>query len=116
MGEWGQLLAEARDMLVAAFWLFPPEENEWRLMFASPEVGAKGPLSVYGKIRLALNELGSEAAAVRLAMIGLLDEQEDLVRRLKSTLHTGPGISRIRFSRNVANGRYIEDALIYRAA
>jgi hypothetical protein len=49
-------------------------------------------------------------------MIGVLDAEADLVRLLKAAVGTGPGISRIRFSKNVINGHFIDDALIYRAA
>ena len=98
----------------AALWLFDAEVNEWRLLFASSEVSTQGPRQVYGQIRLALQQLGEKAAAAPLSVIGLLDEHTELVRLLKSAMATGPGITRIRFSKNVINGHFIEDALIYR--
>ncbi len=101
--------------IVAAMWYLVPEINEWRLMFASPEVSAQGPRSVYEKIRRAVEELGGEAA-IPLSMIGVLEAEADLVRLFKVGVRTGPGISRIRFSKNVINGHFIDDALIYRAA
>ncbi len=101
--------------VVAAMWSFEPEINEWRLFFASPEVSAKGPRAVYKKIQEAVEALGGDAA-IPLSMIGVLDPEADLVQLLKAAVHTGPGISRIRFSKNVINGHFIDDALIYRAA
>lgn len=100
----------------AAFWLFMPETNEWRLLFASPEVSTQGPRSVYKQIRLALQQLGDKASATPLSVIGLLDDDAELIRLLKIAIRTGPDISRIRFSKNVINGHFIEDALIYRVA
>lgn len=61
--------------VTAAFWLFVPEVNEWRLMVASPEVSTKGPRDVYEKIRQAIGQLGARAAAVPLSVVGLLDAE-----------------------------------------
>lgn len=101
----------------AALWLFDPEVNDdWRLLFASPDVGSKGPLHVYRQIQVALEQLGAKATGVPFLAIGLLDGNADLVRRLRGAVRTGAGVNRIRFSKRVADGHYIEDALIYRVA
>lgn len=103
--------------VTTALWLFEPELNEWRLLFASPEVATKGPRDVYEKIRQAINQLAEKASAVPLSVVGLLDTNAELARLLKGALRTGsgPNVSQIRFSKNVINGHFIEDALIYRA-
>ena len=101
----------------AALWLFDPEVNDdWRLLFASPDVGSKGPLHVYRQIQVALEQLGAKATGVPFLAIGLLDGNDDLVRRLRTAVQTGADVKRIRFSKRVAEGHYIEDALIYRVA
>lgn len=100
----------------AAFWFLTPETHEWRLLFASPEVDSKGPLEVYKRIGHALDVLGDKAAPVSFSDISVLGSNADLVRLLRIGVPTGPSIGRIRFSRNVINGRYIDDVLIYRAA
>lgn len=102
--------------MTAAFWLFEPEVNEWRLHFASPEVASKGPRAVYDKIRQAIDELKDKAADAPLSAISLIDADADLVRLLRVAVRTGAGVSQIRFSKNVINGHFIEDALIYRVA
>lgn len=112
--ELTQKLDEMGVPTSAALWLFDAEVNEWRLMFASSEISTKGPRHVYGRIRSALQQLGNRAAAAPLSAIGLLDEHAELVKLLKSAITTGSGIARIRFSKNVINGHFIEDALIYR--
>lgn len=112
-----ELTAKLDEMglrVTAAFWLFVPEVNEWRLQFASPDVSTRGPREVYEKIRLAIEQLGGKAA-VPLSIVGVLDANDDLVRLLKVAIRTGPELGRIRFSRNVINGHFIDDALIYRA-
>ncbi len=101
--------------VVAALWFLLPEVNEWRLFFASPEVSTQGPRSVYQKIQTAIDELGSDEG-IPLSMIGVLDADADLVRLMKAAVRTGSGIAQIRFSKNVINGHFIDDALIYRAA
>lgn len=100
----------------AALWLFTLEDNEWRLLFASPDVDSKGPLHVYRQIQVALDQLGDTATAIPFLAISLLDGNAELVRRLRTAVRTGAEISRIRFSKNIADGHYIEDALIYRVA
>ena len=108
-------LDELRVPTTAALWLFDPEMNDdWCLLFASPDVGAKGPLHVYRQIQVALEQLGDKTAAVPFLAISLLDGNAELVQRLRVAVRTGAGISRIRFRKNVADGHYIEDALIYR--
>ncbi len=109
-------LDESGLPVTTALWLFAPELNEWRLLFASPDVGTKGPRDVYEKIQQAINQLGDKASAAPLSVVGLLDADADLVRLLKVAIRTGPGVNRIRFSKNVINGHFIDDALIYRAA
>jgi hypothetical protein len=109
-------LNESGVPVTTALWLFEPELNEWRLLFASPEVDTKGPRDVYERIRQAIDQLGDKASLVPLSVIGLLDANADLVRLLKVGAPTGPGVKRIRFSKNVINGRCIDDALIYRIA
>lgn len=99
--------------VTSALWLFMPELNEWRLLFASPEVSASGPRDVYEKIRQAINQLGEKATAVPLSVIGVLDPNDDLVRLLKGGIQI-VGAKWIRFSKNVINGQFIDDALIYR--
>ena len=101
--------------IAAAFWLFAPEINEWRLCFASPEVTTAGPRVVYQKIWQALGQLKDKASAAPLSVIRVLDAEDELVRLLRAGGRTGPGLSRFRFTKNTINGHYIEDALIYRA-
>jgi hypothetical protein len=109
-------LEESGMQTTAALWLFDPEINEWRLVFASPEVSAEGPRKVYERIRLALEELGDKASAAPFSVIRLLDPNAELVKLLKTAVRTGSGVGRIRFSKNVINGHFIDDALIYRVA
>ena len=101
--------------IAAAMWFFMAENNEWRLLFASSEVSTAGPRSVYEKIQEARQALAEQVGAAPFSAIGLLDSNDQLVQLLRVALQTGGGgVSRIRFSKNVINGHFIEDALIYR--
>lgn len=116
-GEWlTRKLDETGLPVTTALWFFDSELNEWRLLFASPEVGTKGSIEVYRRIQRAIDQLGDHASMVPLSVVGVLDTDSDLASLLRKGIHTGPGVSRIRFSRNVINGHFIDDALIYRAA
>jgi len=116
----GARLTEKLDEMglpvTAAFWLFMPEVNEWRLLFASPEIASEGRRAVYDKIRRAIEQLKGTAAAAPLSVIGLMDTDADLIRLLKTAVQTGPGVNSVRFSKNVISGHFIDDALIYRVA
>lgn len=120
MIEAGALLTQKLDELglpvTVAVWFFMPEINEWRLLFASPSVAAEGPREVYRQIKTAIDSLGPSAESVPFSSIGLIDGNHHIVQLLKSAWHTGPSVARIRFSKNVINGHFIDDALIYRSA
>lgn len=99
----------------AAFWYLLPETVDWRLFFASAAVQTDGPRSVYGTVAASLQHLGAHANGISLSDIGVLDDDAELVKLFRAAVPTGPGPSRIRFARNVVNGHFIEDALVYRA-
>ncbi len=100
----------------AAFWLFDAEINEWRLVIASSEAASKGPRAVYRRIQEALDQLGPQASAAPFSAIRVVEPGTELVRLLGTAVRTGSGIGRIRFQKNVINGHFIDDALIYRSA
>ena len=66
------------------------------------------------KIAEARNSIGLSSDEFPLDTVGLLDSSDQIVGLLQQEVKTGPGISRIRFSRNAINGHFIDDALIYR--
>ena len=98
----------------AAFWFYFPETNAWRLLLASAEVTIKGPREAYTAIQNALAELDLSGHELALDDIGVMPAEHPLIGLLGSFIKTGPGLSSIRFSKNVVNGHFIDDALIYR--
>jgi hypothetical protein len=111
-----QKLDEIGLPISVAMWFFLSDINEWRLLFASPQLSAEGPGAVYEKIEEARKALGTRGERLPLSAIGLMDTNHQLVQLLRIGLQTGPGVSRVRFSKNVINGHFIDDALIYRSA
>ena len=108
-------LDELRVEVTAALWLLDTEINEWRLLLASPLVSREGRVVMYQMIDRAIAQLDEHASAVLFSAISLARENADLIKRLSATVRTGSDIDRIRFSKNVADGHFIEDALIYRS-
>jgi hypothetical protein len=98
----------------AAFWLFLPEQKTWRLVFAFPEVRTMGPKASYKKVQSALNKIPKDQPKIALRDITVTEPNDPLIKLLNVMISTGPGISEIRFSKNVINGQLIEDAYIYR--
>ena len=102
--------------LSAALWIYVPEINDWRLLFASKKVEEEGPLSVYRKIQEALEILGDEVKAAPFEVIKITDSRDQLIPLSQVALKTNKDVKRLRFSKNTIHGHYIEDALIYRCA
>jgi hypothetical protein len=108
------LLDKARLNVKAAFWLYVPEADEWRLFFALPVVARKGPKEAYEKVQAYLEQLGTRELSLK--NVSLVSPKDNMVRLLESAMKTGPGISGIRFTGNVIDNVLIEDAYIYRVA
>lgn len=97
----------------AAMWFYLTDSDEWQLLVASPYVDENGPKKAYNFIQKELAKL-SPASEISLKDISVLSPKDDLISLLRIAIRTGPGISGIRFTRNVINNRLIEDAYIYR--
>ncbi|MBN2024575.1 MAG: hypothetical protein JW809_17480 [Pirellulales bacterium] len=97
----------------AALWLFRTEEEQWRLMIATPRFDEEGPKRAYRRLQRVLRT-SKPSLELSLLQIGLVSPEDPLIKTLGLAVKTGDGISQIRFSRNTINGVYIPDALIYR--
>ncbi len=110
-----QRLDESTDLdIEAAYWLYLPEVNRWRLMLASPQVGREGPIAAYGTIWNALNDPPDQQSNLSFNDISVIEPNQDLVAALRASMGTGNERMPVRLSRTAVQGRYIEDALIYR--
>lgn len=114
----GVQLVSALDKLnvlvTGAFWFLMPEQHVWRLIIVSSEVTISGPKAIYRKIRTAIGKSQDASPVVTTKDVAVIDTRDPLYGLLRVAVSTGPGISGVRFSRNVINGQLIEDAYIYR--
>ena len=110
-------LDKAGIVVTAAFWYYIEDAENWRLIIATPLVESEGPRAAYAKIHDAQWE--RRPARLRKPILGpseitAVGSNDPLVKLLSMVIRTGPNDAGVRFSRNVINGTYIEDAYIYR--
>jgi hypothetical protein len=98
----------------AALWFYDPESNYWRLIVASPEVSSKGLKTIYKEVQKVLRTIPEDQSVISLKDVTVVDSGNSLILLLKVAIRTGKEISGIRFSRNMINGKLIEDTYIYR--
>lgn len=112
----GKMLIEKLDstefLVRAALWLYFSEPDEWRFVIASDYIDKEGPKKAYSYIQSLLENM--RFSRLSLQNISVLSTTNDLIQLLSIAIKTGPGISGIRFTRNVINNFLIEDAYIYR--
>lgn len=107
-------LDEHRLIPSAAFWLYIPELEKWKLVIAESGVGTLGPKEIYRKIQQILAESHDAHKELSLDDVTLAKPDDPIIALLRFAIRTGPGISGIRFKNNVINGTLIEDVYIYR--
>ena len=107
-------LDEAKLTVTTSFWWYLPESDIWRLLIASPEVKRDGPKKVYKKIEVILSKIPVEK---RLALkdIGVVQSDDPLVATLRTGIKTSQSISGVSVTASAINGRFIDDAFIYRS-
>ena len=112
----GRLALEALDksqiQVSAAFWLHYGDTGAWKLWIATPEAGTNLQ-DAYVELAQALSSFGPPVDDFDLSRIKLVTPNDPMVRALNAAIRVD-GTSQVRFSRNVINGIYIEDAIIYR--
>lgn len=113
----GERLVDALDnagfQVEAALWFYLTDSDEWRLLIASPFVERNGPKDSYSFIQSVMAEL-SEPLAISLKDVSVVSPNRPPISLIRTAVHTGPGISGVRFTRNVINNTLVEDAYIYR--
>jgi hypothetical protein len=97
----------------AAFWQYFQEAQVWRLVLAEVKMGTAGPREIYREVQKTLID-DPELELLRLEDVSISKPDSPTITLLRAAIHTGPGISKIRFKNNVINGTLIEDMYIYR--
>jgi hypothetical protein len=110
-------LDDADFGVVAALWLYFGDIEKWKLTIAyagKPEEIEKRYLkaaTIISKHR----EVDPKSLLLDLSRVRIVSKDDPLIRGLAPILHI-EGTSEVRFSNNLINGIYVEDALIHRLA
>ena len=100
--------------LVASFWLYTSESNEWLLVIASPYVTKAGRRKAYLRIRRLLYNGAAEQDFPMILWDTTVREHNDpLITALRSGLKPRRNIAGRRLTTSIVNGQFIEDAYLY---
>jgi hypothetical protein len=105
-------LDEANWPVVASFWYYESDDNRWKLMLASPRVSTDGPKEAYGAVIDALDALHQPRSNIN--HITVITPDHPIVRALASEVQTGWTIAGKLHTARAMDGRYIDDAFLYR--
>src|SRR2546423_11329815 len=97
----------------AAFWLYSPESLSWKLVIATPLIDQRGPFETYTDIQGALRFM-TPPLAISLQDISVVSPNDNLVKLVKKAVRVPPGVQGVRFTHDIIDNTYIEDAYIYR--
>ena len=100
----------------AAFWLYSPEKEAWKLLLVEVKLAKKGPKAAYSKVQKIMAKYADELGNLKLDDLVLEKPDARIVGLIRKAVRTGSGISGVRFKNNVIDGTLVEDAYIYRAA
>jgi hypothetical protein len=105
-------LKKRRFVVDAAVWLYLSELNRWRLVLATPGLRRDGPKKAYK--RLLQNLRSMDTHRISLEDVALADSRDPLIQVIRHALRTYRSPNGIRFSREMVQGQFIEDAYVYR--
>jgi hypothetical protein len=111
-----ELLKKLDDEKVAvdaAFWFYLPDGQKWKLVISLPEVIQLGTKVAYETVQNALGKW-TENQPLSLVDVTIARLDDPLLKSMKTTLDTGPGVHGIRLTNEVISGKLIQDAYIYR--
>jgi hypothetical protein len=116
--EAGRELVRALDdagfPVTGAAWIHYSDVDEWRLVIRTPKA-AQNLLEALRDVRQVMDARGDLRDRLDLARVKLVPPSDRLLQVMERMVHVS-GVSTIRFSRNVVEGMYIGDAVIYRLA
>lgn len=110
------LLDRAAFPVKACFWMYFEESGRWRFVVASAFVRERGPFAAYRKLGSFAGKIEGGTAVFTAGALTALSDDDPVakaVRRLAGPKRRPDGL---RVSNRFAEGAYIDDAFIYRAA
>ena len=100
--------------VIASLWWYRSEPNRWRLLLASPRVVAEGSWKSYEVVQAALAATPAAEGVLPLSDVSVTEPTDPLIAVLCAAARTETMAEGLRFTRTVINGRFIDDAYIYR--
>ena len=100
--------------VVASLWWYRSEPNRWRLVLASPLVVSEGSWKSYEIVQAALAATPAVEGVLALSDVSVTEPTDPLIALLRAAARTEAMVEGLRFTRTVINGRFIDDAYIYR--
>ncbi len=100
--------------VTAAVWIYFPDVDEWRLVIRTPKA-AKNLQEALLEIAQTMDDHGDLRRRIDLARLKLVPPTDKMLQAIGRVVRVD-GLNTVRFSRNVINGMFIGDALIYRLA
>jgi hypothetical protein len=104
---------EAVMPITASFWLYTSEAEVWRLHLVTPLMATRGPRKVYDKVLNVLDADQEHEYSLPAVCLYATDDNDQYVSSLRM-MRLSHEVSEKRFTSLGVNGRYIEDAYIYR--
>jgi hypothetical protein len=100
----------------AALWLLDTEVSVWRYLIASSELDELGPIGAYNKLQAEMTRVLGHDSIVFSKVVTILSPANPLIKLLQKAISTGgpESVSGIRFTGNVIDNQYIDDAYLYR--
>ncbi len=116
--EAGQELVRILDQsgfpVTAAAWIYFPDVQEWRLVIRTPRA-AENLHEAFLDLARAMDARGDLRERIDLARLKLVPPGDRMLEAMGRVIKV-PGLGTVRFTRNVINGIYMDDALVYRLA
>jgi hypothetical protein len=97
----------------AAFWLYYPDAERWRLVLAEANLD-QGLRPIYEKIQEVFSSAKADLQEISLDDVTLTKSDSPIVVLLRDATRRGKGTSGIRFTNIAIQGTFIDDAYIYR--
>jgi len=109
-----RLLDDSGFPVTAAAWIYFPDIQEWRLAIRTPKA-ASNLQEAYLEVARAMDEAGDLRKRFDLSRVRLVPPTDRTLGAIGKAIRVD-GLSAVRFSSNVIDGIFIDDALIYRLA
>lgn len=109
-----QILDQSGFPVTAAAWIYFPDVQEWRLVIRTPKA-AKNLQESYLELARSMDAKGDLRNRLDLARVKLVPPTDRMLEAIGKAIRID-GLGTVRFSSNVIDGIFIDDALIYRLA